>query len=121
MPVNARSNVSDDCVVSPDRLVVVEQRFRVLQPELHEPPRCTFFFLFQKSHATNETSRLVKFDGIIEARLQQRVLVSYVVAPMATGFFDPQRIERVITGVSELKRLFCRQDLFVSRIGAPSM
>ena len=30
VPVSARSNVADDCVISPDRLVMVKQWFRVL-------------------------------------------------------------------------------------------
>ena len=46
-------------------------------------------------------ARLVELHGKAQVRFQRRILVGDVVAPMTIGFFDAQRIQRVIAGVGQ--------------------
>jgi len=79
--------VPDDYIASPYGLVVIQQRFRIVQPELHEPLFNSFFFLSQQRFAAYESSGLIELDGKSEARLEWRILIGNIVAPVALAFF----------------------------------
>ena len=74
---------------------MVEQRLGVFEEELHEPLAHAFLPLAQQRMASDEGRRLVELDSEAEAGLQRRVRIGDVVAVVAVGLLDPERVHGV--------------------------
>src|SRR5690606_41634642 len=90
--IGAGGDAADDSVARPDRLVVIEQRLGIGQPELQQPACQSLLLLAQHGIAPEEiaeaAARLVRFRGKAEAGFEHMVLIADVVAEMPIGFFD---------------------------------
>ena len=91
--------------VSPDRLIVIDQRLGILQSQLHEVPRQALLLLADQGLATDKSARFVKLDHKAKTRFEWRIFVGNVMAPVAIGLFQTKRIQGVITGMHQLIRL----------------
>ena len=80
---------------------MVEQRLGVFEEELHEPLAHAFLPLAQQRMASDEGRRLVELDSEAEAGLQRRVRIGDVVAVVAVGLLDPERVHGVHAGMAE--------------------
>ena len=94
-----RRKEARDLAVPADRLSVVDERFRVLEQELHHPPSQAGVLLLQNSVAADEGAvpavGLARLDREAEPGLQHVVVVGDVVAEMAERLFDAAGIHGV--------------------------
>ena len=88
VPVVARRCVAHELTISQDGIVVVQQRFRIIEFELHETAVETGFLLGEQRVASDKTPRLVPCDCKRQACLERRVFVGDVVAPVAVTLFE---------------------------------
>src|SRR5438105_3604800 len=75
---HARSDAADQLSLAKHRLVVEQQRRRVFEDELREPPPRAGFPLAQQGFAADEIAALVNFYGEAQPRLVGRVLLGDV-------------------------------------------
>ena len=92
---HAGREISDDLAVAADRLVVVEQRLRVLQGEQDEALADARIPLAQRGVAADEPGVLPVRHGEAEAGFLRRVLVADVVPPVAIALFQAEGVHRV--------------------------
>src|SRR5262249_32286203 len=86
--VGARGDSAHEGAVPPDRLVVIQKRFRIFQREHGQPPAQRFVAQRAERLAADERRRLVETDREAEARFPRRVLGAEVVAPGPIRFLD---------------------------------
>src|SRR5438477_9861014 len=103
--VGAGGDAAHQRAVPPDRLVVVEQRLRVIEEEDDQASAQWCLALGQERLAPEERHRLVQPQREPEPRLERCVLAAEVMAPRAVGLLDAQRVHRVIPGVSQTQIL----------------
>ena len=101
MRVHGRANVPDQRVALPDRFVVVQQGLRGFELELHQALGAPGRLLAQQRLTADEAAGFVPLDRESEARLQRRVLVGDVMAPVPVGLLDAQGVERVVARMHE--------------------
>ena len=99
--IGARGDAPDERAVTPDRLVVIEQRLRLVEDEDQEPADERLFALGQKRIASRERMTFVEAHREGEPGLERRVLAAEVVTPRAIRLLDAERVHGVIAGVPE--------------------
>jgi len=82
--------VSNEYAVTQNRFVVIEQRLRIVELELHEPARNAHRALRKQCLAADEAARLVERHGERKARFEWCVFIGDVVTPVPEPFLQPQ-------------------------------
>ena len=106
----------DDFAVSQYGFVVKEERFRIVQQELHQPPLKSRFPFAQHRVATDEVG-LCRFDGKAKPGLQHMVLAGDVMPEMAKALFDPAAIHHMQSAKLEIVVEPCLPDRFEGMSG----
>src|SRR5437763_10425383 len=91
-----RGDPSDQHVVAPDRLVVIQLAIGALERNRHEsPPHALRAPLAERLEA-DEAPGLVPGDGKLQAGLERCVLVADVVAPVPIRLFHAQTVQGMV-------------------------
>ena len=84
---------------------MVGEHVGVFEAELDESAGARLMTLFLQGGAADEVVRLVPSDREAEPRLERRVFVADVVAPVAVAALKAQCVHGVIPGVCQLQSL----------------
>ncbi len=102
MSVHPRRDEADRLAVAIDGFVVMQERLRVVQQELHEPPRrCARSPLREQRLAAQKPTGLVPVAGEAEPGLERCVRRADVVGPVPIGLLDAQRVEGMVAAVPQ--------------------
>src|SRR5699024_4566975 len=95
----ARGDAAPDLAVAPYRFIVIEQRRRITQLELQQPPAQPLLALAQYGVAADEVAegraRLLRLHRKAQSGLQHMIFIGDVMAEVAEGLLDAAGVEGV--------------------------
>src|SRR2546430_853750 len=89
-------DASDQLIVPPDRLVVIQQAIGALERNRHESPPHALRAPLAERLETDKAPGLVPGDGELQAGLERCVLVADVVAPVPIRLFHAQAVQGMV-------------------------